>query len=115
MSAGKEPGKGRGDGQPPDSVDFAEPGKSASIRHLTEEEQTRQPKNDLRWIREAAHYMSAAGTLTGGVVLGLLGGMWLDRKLDTNPWLTLAGLLLGVGIGLYEVAQVALKKQGTRD
>ena len=32
------------------------------------------------------------------VTLGLcvLGGMWLDRYFDTNPWLTVVGIILGV-------------------
>lgn len=31
-----------------------------------------------------------------GIVIGLLGGRWLDGKLHTAPYLTLAGFALGV-------------------
>ena len=30
------------------------------------------------------------------VAVGLLGGRWLDRKLDTTPWLTLIGVAYGL-------------------
>jgi F0F1-type ATP synthase assembly protein I len=47
--------------------------------------------------------MSAAYTLTGALLgLGLL-GYYLDGKLGTKPYLLLAGLLLGVVVGLYEL------------
>ena len=47
--------------------------------------------------------ISAAYTLTGALLgLGLL-GYYLDTKLDTKPYLLLAGLLLGVVVGLYEL------------
>lgn len=42
------------------------------------------------------------------VVLCLLLGWWLDGKLGTDPWLTLAGLGLGSLVGfraLWRVAQ----------
>ncbi len=36
-------------------------------------------------------------------VLGLLGGLYLDGRLGTAPWLSLGGLLLGLGAGVYGV------------
>ena len=30
-------------------------------------------------------------------------GHWLDRWLGTSPWLMLAGLLLGMGVGFYNL------------
>lgn len=46
------------------------------------------------------------------IVLGLLGGHWLDRRWHTEPWLMIAGLLVGVVAGfreLYRMAKLALK------
>ena len=37
-----------------------------------------------------------AGTLLAGMAIGYYGGRWLDRWLGTDPWLQLAGLMLGV-------------------
>ena len=33
------------------------------------------------------------------VVLGMLGGWWLDSKLGWSPWLTIAGMVMGVAVG----------------
>ena len=35
------------------------------------------------------------------IVLGTLGGRWLDGRLDTGVLLTVIGLLLGLGLALY--------------
>jgi F0F1-type ATP synthase assembly protein I len=43
------------------------------------------------------------GALTA---LGAWLGHYLDRRWGTVPWLTLAGTLLGMGAGFFEVASV---------
>ena len=46
------------------------------------------------------------------VVLGWLGGHWLDRRWHTDPWLGIVGLVFGVAAGfreLYRVSRQALK------
>jgi ATP synthase protein I len=45
----------------------------------------------------------ALGALTA---LGAWAGHYLDRRWGTGPWLTLAGTLLGMGAGFYEVYSV---------
>ena len=35
------------------------------------------------------------------IVLGLAGGVFLDRVVGTTPWLTLLGLLLGLSAAFY--------------
>ncbi len=35
------------------------------------------------------------------IVVGLFGGVFLDRLADTTPWLTLAGLLVGLVTAFY--------------
>lgn len=61
-------------------------------------------------LSQAAPYMGASWVLTAGLVLGGLGGLWLDEKLGTDPWLLLAGLLLGFVVGMVEVARVAFRR-----
>jgi F0F1-type ATP synthase assembly protein I len=34
------------------------------------------------------------------LVAGVLGGIWLDRRLDATPVFTVAGSLLGIGLGM---------------
>lgn len=52
--------------------------------------------------------MSAVGLEMGiSVVVGLLGGRWLDGKAGTTPWLMLAGLLIGTIAGFRGLMRVA--------
>lgn len=44
------------------------------------------------------------------VVVGMLGGRWLDGKLSTAPWLMLLGLVLGVIAGFRSIYR-SLRKQ----
>ena len=37
------------------------------------------------------------------IVLGVLGGLWLDNKLGTSPLLILSGTLLGVVVAFYGI------------
>jgi ATP synthase protein I len=67
-----------------------------------------------RWLsammRQAGPYMSAAYTLTGGLLgLGLL-GWFVDRWLGTSPAFLLTGLLLGMVVGFYELWKVTFVK-----
>ncbi len=53
-----------------------------------------------------------------GIVLvtpmGVLGfaGHWLDRRLGTEPWLLLAGLILGMAAGFVSFLRVVLPPKG---
>ena len=51
------------------------------------------------------NYAQIGLELAGAVLLGFFGGFWLDKKLDTLPWLTLAGAVLGLAGGFYRVAK----------
>jgi len=51
--------------------------------------------------------------LAVATVVGLLGGYWLDGKLGTSPYLTVAGLLLGVVAGFRNLIREA--RSATRD
>lgn len=56
--------------------------------------------------------MGAVGIeLALSIVLGALGGRWLDGKLDTDPYLTLLGLLLGLVAGFKSLIQTARRYQ----
>ena len=47
------------------------------------------------------------------VVLGLLGGRWLDGRLKTTPLFTLIGLLFGLGVGGFW-AYLRIKQESGR-
>lgn len=40
---------------------------------------------------------------------GAFGGFWLDRWLDTGPWLTVVGVLLGVMVAVVGMYTMLLK------
>lgn len=42
------------------------------------------------------------------ILLGVLGGLWLDSKLNTGPLFIIAGLMLGVIIAFYGVYRMLL-------
>lgn len=37
------------------------------------------------------------------IIVFTLGGLWLDNKLNTKPWLTLTGATLGTFVAMYGV------------
>jgi ATP synthase protein I len=41
------------------------------------------------------------------VLVCLFGGQWLDRKLGTGPWLMIAGMMVGGGLGFWSLIRVA--------
>ena len=66
-------------------------------------------KETYRSIRELAYYSSLGFSVALSVFIGLGLGLWLDRKLDTSPWLML--IFLGFGIAAaYRNIGLAIKK-----
>ena len=41
------------------------------------------------------------------ILVCLFAGQWLDRKLGTTPWLLVAGVMLGAGLGFWTMLRVA--------
>jgi ATP synthase protein I len=52
-------------------------------------------------MRAAMPYMSAVWKMVGGAVVGVLGGMLLDRWLGTKPWLLVGLSVVGITVGFY--------------
>ena len=54
--------------------------------------------------REAALRLVGIGWYIGvSIVLGVLGGLWLDNKFHTKPILVIVGLILGIIVAFYGV------------
>ena len=66
--------------------------------------------------RRAAPILDGVYQLVGAVLLGSLGGWWLDEKLGTSPWLVIGGSILGIASGMTIFLRAALavgrKKKG---
>ena len=70
-----------------------------------------------RWI--AALRLLGVGFFIGGaIILGVLGGLWLDDRLGTRPVLTLVGLFIGLAIafiGVYEMLLPLLNNKSDKE
>lgn len=59
-----------------------------------------------RAFKELAYYSSLGLSVSLAIFIGLGIGVWLDRKFDTSPWLTLIFLVLGIIAGFRNIALV---------
>ena len=59
-------------------------------------------------IKQLGPYLGLGWTLAISVGLGLAGGYYADRWLDTEPWLMLTGIAIGMGVGFTAVLRTAL-------
>lgn len=61
-----------------------------------------KPKLDNPW--QAVALVSVIGIdLAVSVILGFWLGRYLDRLLQTDPWLMLMGIMAGLAVGVYSV------------
>jgi len=64
--------------------------------------------NDKRKMWRLAGRYSAVGIeMAAAVVIGTLGGLWLDSKLGTEPYLFIFGLVVGVGAATKTIIRIA--------
>lgn len=59
-------------------------------------------------------YGAVGFQLAAAIAIGALGGQYLDKKLNTQPWLLLIGVVLGSAIGflqLYKLMQSQSKEE----
>ena len=58
-------------------------------------------------VAQASNRVIGAGlTLAVSVGLFAYGGLWLDRRLNTSPWLLLLGVGLGITGGMLHLIRV---------
>ena len=66
------------------------------------------PKELEEKAREAyksARFASMGIELGVSVLLGLLGGWWLDIQFDCRPWLLLSGIIVGFAAGIRSIVR----------
>ncbi|MCI0341082.1 MAG: AtpZ/AtpI family protein [Planctomycetales bacterium] len=66
-------------------------------------------------LREHAGYLHIGLQLAITILLGVLGGYWLDGRLGTAPWLTVAGSVLGMGAGFTNFILAVLRREKRRE
>ena len=60
-----------------------------------------------RW--EIAFRFVGVGWFVGvSILLGVLGGLWLDKRLNSQPAFTIAGLMLGIVVAFYGVYRMII-------
>ena len=60
-----------------------------------------------RWV-VALRFIGVGWYVGCCILLGVLGGLWLDNKFDTSPALVLVGLLLGLIVAFYGMYKMLL-------
>ena len=66
-------------------------------------------KETRTWIRDLAYYSSLGFSVSLSIFIGLGIGVYLDRRFDTTPWLTLVFLGFGIAAGFRNIG-LAIKK-----
>ena len=72
-----------------------------------DEDRQDSPRKENFWV-QAARYSQSAFILPAALVVGWLVGAGLDRWLHTT-WLYLAGILLGIAAGFFELIRTVLR------
>ena len=62
-----------------------------------------------RYIKELAYFSTIGLSVALSIFIGLAIGVYLDRRWDSAPWLTLIFLVLGIAAGYKNIA-LAIKK-----
>lgn len=60
-------------------------------------------------VRGVGVAVALSAQLVLAIVLGFLLGHWLDHVFHTSPWLTIVGVLVGIGagfLGLFRLSRV---------
>ena len=53
-------------------------------------------------------YVGVGFELVVPIILGVLGGLYLDRRWDTTPWWVVTGALAGIAAGFYNFFRAVL-------
>lgn len=52
-------------------------------------------------------YVSLGIEIAAGLSIPIIAGFWIDKKWDTMPWFTFAGILLGVSTTILILVRLA--------
>lgn len=61
--------------------------------------------NDPRTLRMLGQLSTIGLAFVLALVMGFAAGNWLDRRLGTQPWLTLLGFVVGLAAGVLNVVR----------
>ena len=55
-----------------------------------------------RWL-SALKFLGMGWFVSGSILLGVLGGRWIDEQLHTEPLLLVIGLIVGLFVAFYGI------------
>jgi len=62
-----------------------------------------EPRGYWKYARYVNYAVSFGVTMATSLLLGFFGGRWLDRKLGTEPFFLVLGLLAGTALAFYSM------------
>lgn len=69
-------------------------------------------KEDKQEIFKALGTFGNIGfTLASSTIVGLFLGRWIDRFLNTSPWVTVIGIVLGMVVGMWSMYKQIINRQ----
>ena len=66
-------------------------------------------KETRRSLRDLTYYSSIGFQVSLSIIIGVLLGFYLDKKFNTDPWLMLICLGLGIAAGYRNIGRVIKK------
>ncbi len=66
-------------------------------------------KETGKTIRELGYFASLGVSVALSIFIGLFAGLWLDKKFETEPVLTLVGLAFGIAAGFSNIIRAGKK------
>ena len=68
----------------------------------------------VRAYAQAGPYITMGTQFTASMLLGLLGGWWLDKTWSISPLFLILGTFLGAGAGFYHLYKVLMAEEQER-
>lgn len=72
-------------------------------------------EEDKSLLKTVAELSTLGLTMVFATLIGLAIGLYLDKKLNTSPWLTILFLIIGIAAGFNKAIQVAIKAAKKRE
>ena len=63
----------------------------------------------------ASEFAGVGLQFAASIIVFLLAGQWLDRRLGTAPWLLIVGVFLGAGGGFYSMYRKLMAAQAREE
>lgn len=72
-------------------------------------------EEDKSLLKTVAELSTLGLTMVFATLIGLAIGLYLDKKLNTSPWLTILFLIIGIAAGFNKAIQVAIRTAKKRE